>query len=60
MVETLKLVYVLIIFYSIFLGIIVCNSSTIMYYDVPCEKDKDCPAPPRFNIRCRKGYCVRI
>ncbi|KEH28945.1 Nodule Cysteine-Rich (NCR) secreted peptide [Medicago truncatula] len=29
MVETLKLVYVLILFYSIFLGIIVCNSSLI-------------------------------
>ncbi|AES86981.2 Nodule Cysteine-Rich (NCR) secreted peptide [Medicago truncatula] len=64
MVETLKLVYVLILFYSIFLGIIVCNSSGITYFDVRCEKDKDCPKPPRINIRinirCRKGFCVQI
>ncbi|KEH28944.1 putative Late nodulin [Medicago truncatula] len=60
MVETLKLVYVLNLFYSIFLGIIVCNTSLIKYFDVPWEKDKDCPKPLRFNIRCRKGFCVRI
>jgi len=60
MAEIFKLVYVLILFFSIFLGIIVCNSSLIRFFDVRCEKDKDCPKVPAINVRCRKGFCVQV
>jgi len=59
MVETLKFVYVLILIISIFLIIIVSDSSNpiIRRY---CNTDKDCPKFPNLNIRCRKGYCVQV
>jgi len=57
MVETLKFVYVLIIFISICLVLIVCDS---IYIPVSrsCITDKDCPNMQNYKGRCRKGYCV--
>ncbi|KEH29158.1 Nodule Cysteine-Rich (NCR) secreted peptide [Medicago truncatula] len=57
MVETLKFVYVILLFLSIFLF----NKSPfsqIMFSD--CKTDKDCPQFRRANIRCRKGQCVKL
>lgn len=60
MVETLKLVYVLILFLFIFLGIIESNSSFTKFLDGYCKTYKDCPKVPRANVRCRKGHCIEI
>jgi hypothetical protein len=60
MAETPKLFYVLVLFLSIFLSIIVCNSSILKFVDRLCETDKDCPKVSGANVRCRKGYCVQI
>jgi len=58
MVETPKLVYVIILFLSIFLCTNFSFSQRII--SVTCETDKDCQKDRRANIRCRKGYCVPI
>ena len=57
--ETMKFFYVLILFLSIFLVIIVCDS---IHFHVsrPCMKDNDCAPVKYYNIRCRKGFCVQI
>jgi len=60
MAETPKFAYVLVLFLSIFLSIIVCNSSFLKFFDGYCETDKDCPKLSRANVRCRKGHCVQI
>ncbi|KEH29159.1 Nodule Cysteine-Rich (NCR) secreted peptide [Medicago truncatula] len=60
MVETLKLVYVIILFFSIFLCIAVSNSSFSEIIDSACKTDKDCPKLHKVNVRCRKGKCVAI
>jgi len=58
MVKTLKLVYVLIIFFSIFFSIIVSNSSPGMLSFGDCKTDKDCPKLRAGSFRCCKGNCV--
>jgi len=60
MVETHKLVYVMILFLSIFLEMIVSNCSFIGFHDYPCKRDKDCPKVNGVNLRCRNGRCVLI
>jgi len=57
MVETLKLVNVLILFLSIFLSIIVSTSS-FPSKPRPCISDKDCPDINNNVRKCRGGYCV--
>jgi len=57
MVETMKFGYVLIIFISIFLVLIVCDS-TYVPSSRSCITDKDCPSVQNYRGRCRKGYCV--
>ncbi|KEH15482.1 Nodule Cysteine-Rich (NCR) secreted peptide [Medicago truncatula] len=57
MVETLKLIYVIHLFLSIFLF---TNSPFGQIIFRQCKTDKDCPKLGRANIRCREGYCVRI
>nr|AFK37623.1 unknown [Medicago truncatula] len=57
MVETQKLVYVILLFLSIFLF---TNSPLSQIIFSECKTDKDCPKYQRANIRCRKGQCVRI
>jgi len=57
MVETPKLVYVIILFLSMFLCI-TSPFSQIAFRD--CKTDKDCSQFRGANIRCRKGACVRI
>jgi len=59
MANTLKYVYVLILFISIFLSITVYGYIHGIVYQ-PCTTDKDCSKRPRHNIRCRKGQCVEI
>jgi len=59
MVETLKLVNVLILFLSIFLSIIVSTSS-FPWIPTPCMSDKDCPKKHRIVVKCRKGYCTGV
>ena len=58
MVEILKFVYVLFLLISIFLLIIVCDSS---YFpnSRPCITDKDCPQVRNYIARCRKGQCLQ-
>lgn len=59
MTKTMKFLYVLIMFISIFLVASVYDS--IPYVNSgPCVTDKDCPKVSQYNIRCRKGQCVRI
>ncbi|RHN58944.1 putative Late nodulin [Medicago truncatula] len=58
MVKTPKLVYVLILFLSIFLSMIVSNSSFLGTFISSCKRDKDCPKLYGANFRCRKGTCV--
>ena len=60
MVETLKFVYVLILFLSIFLCITVSNSSFSKTINSACKTDKDCLKIQGVNIRCRKGECVAV
>nr|ABN07944.1 Late nodulin [Medicago truncatula] len=57
MSETLKFVYVLILFISIFHVVIVCDS---IYFPVsrPCITDKDCPNMKHYKAKCRKGFCI--
>ncbi|AES77298.1 Nodule Cysteine-Rich (NCR) secreted peptide [Medicago truncatula] len=57
MAETLKFVYVLILFISIFLVVIGCDS---IYYPIsrPCKTDKDCPNRKNYKGKCRKGFCM--
>ncbi|RHN44127.1 putative Late nodulin [Medicago truncatula] len=57
MVETLKFIYVMILFVSIFLVMIVCDFSNL-HIHVPCLTDKDCPWAKNYVLKCRKGYCV--
>ena len=59
MVKTPKLVFVLILFLSIFLSIKVSNSSFRTFIS-NCVRDKDCPKYHGANLRCRKGDCVPI
>ncbi|RHN45178.1 putative Late nodulin [Medicago truncatula] len=59
MVETLKFVYVLNVFLSIFLAVIVSTSS-FPCIPFPCITDKDCPKRNGFVGKCRKGYCVGV
>ncbi|KEH20380.1 putative Late nodulin [Medicago truncatula] len=59
MTKTMKFLYVLIIFISIFVVASVYDS--IPYVNSgPCVTDKDCPKVSQYNIRCRKGQCARI
>ncbi|RHN44147.1 putative Late nodulin [Medicago truncatula] len=57
MAETPKFVYVLIIFISIFLVLIVCDS-TYLPSTRSCITDKDCPNVQNYIGRCRKGFCI--
>jgi len=57
MVETLKFVYVLILFISIFLVVIVCDSRVIPISRT-CTTVKDCPEVKNYKARCRKGLCI--
>jgi len=57
MAETLKFVYVLILFISIFLVIIVCDSAYLPN-SRPCITDKDCSQVKNYTSRCRKGHCI--
>jgi hypothetical protein len=59
MVETLKLVNVLILFLFILLSKIVSTSS-FPWMPTPCITDKDCPKKHRIVVKCRKGYCTGI
>jgi len=56
MVETLKFVYVLILFIFIFHVIIVCDSSYLVN-SRPCITDKDCLQVRKYIARCRKANC---
>ena len=56
MAETLKFVYVLILFISIFLVIIVCDSAYFPH-SRPCITDKDCAQVKDYISRCHKGRC---
>ncbi|RHN54430.1 putative Late nodulin [Medicago truncatula] len=58
MAETLKFVYV-ILFISLFLMIIVSDSFNPLIRQY-CVTDKDCPKFKKYNIRCRKGFCVQV
>jgi len=58
-VEIMKFVNVLILFLSIFLVIIVCDSIHF-HISRPCTRDNDCAPVKHYNIRCRKGFCVQI
>ncbi|AES87433.1 putative Late nodulin [Medicago truncatula] len=60
MVQTPKLVYVIVLLLSIFLGMTICNSSFSHFFEGACKSDKDCPKLHRSNVRCRKGQCVQI
>lgn len=57
MAKTLKFVYVVILFISIFLVLTVYDSK---YFQIasPCVNDKDCPQFKNNNVRCRRGFCV--
>ncbi|AES87670.1 putative Late nodulin [Medicago truncatula] len=59
MVETLKYVYVMFLFLSIFQLMVVYDS---IYFrkPPPCITDKDCPQMKINNVRCRKGFCIQI
>lgn len=57
--KTLKFVYVLILFISIFLVIIVSDALN-PYLGRLCKTDKDCTKIQNYNIRCRNSYCVQI
>ncbi|KEH23836.1 Nodule Cysteine-Rich (NCR) secreted peptide [Medicago truncatula] len=59
MAENLKFVYLLILFISIFLVIIVSHSITPWLKKI-CVTDKDCPKVAKINIRCRRGQCVQV
>nr|AFK43003.1 unknown [Medicago truncatula] len=59
MAETMKLVYVIILFLSIFLGITLSNSA-FSHFIPGCKTDKDCPKFYGSNVRCRKGKCVQL
>ncbi|RHN44139.1 putative Late nodulin [Medicago truncatula] len=56
MAETLKFVYVLILFISIFLVIVVCDSA-FLPRSRTCITDKDCLQVRNYIARCRKGIC---
>jgi len=56
MAETLKFVYVLILFISIFPVIIVCDSAYFPH-SRPCITDKDCAQVKNYISRCCKGLC---
>jgi len=58
MVKTPKLVYVLILFLSIFFSIITANPSRSKIFLGDCKTDKDCPKRRGRNFKCRKGICV--
>jgi len=58
MVKTPKLVYVIILFLSIFFSIIVANSSRNQVFLADCKTDKNCPKRRGVKFRCRKGKCV--
>ncbi|RHN44143.1 putative Late nodulin [Medicago truncatula] len=57
MAETLKFVYVLILFISILFVVIVCDSSYIPISH-PCTTVKDCPEVKNYKSRCLKGLCI--
>ncbi|KEH28289.1 putative Late nodulin [Medicago truncatula] len=59
MAETLKFVYVMILFLSIFLVITISNSNPYII-NILCKTDKDCPKVQGANIRCRSGKCVQV
>ncbi|KEH23839.1 putative Late nodulin [Medicago truncatula] len=60
MAETLKSVYLLILFISLFLVIIVSHSVTSPWVlKQHCVTDKDCPQMGKIKIRCRNGECVQ-
>ena len=56
MAETLKFVYVLILFISLFLVLIVCDSA-FLPISRPCITNKDCPNGKKYISRCHKGQC---
>jgi len=57
MVKTPKLVYIRILFLSIFFSIIVSNSFPDTIFIGDCKTDKDCKTKRGVNFRCRKGMC---
>jgi len=59
MAETLKFVYLLILFISIFLIIIVSHSAYPRLKQ-NCVTDKDCPKIATIYKRCRHGQCVQV
>jgi len=58
MAESLKFVYVLILFISIFNAIIVCDFA-FLPNSQNCITDKDCRQVKNYIARCRKGRCVQ-
>ena len=56
MAETLKFVYVLILFISIFLVIMICDSAFFPPSRI-CTRDKDCLPMKNHIARCHKGIC---
>jgi len=60
MVKIPKLVYVLILFLSIFFSIIVSNSSPGKIFFGDCETDKDCIKRRGVSFKCRKGKCFPL
>jgi len=58
MVETLKFVYVLILFISLF-HVLIVRDSAFSPNSVPCITDKDCPNGRFYIGRCRKGFCIQ-
>jgi len=59
MAETLKFVYLLILFISIFFVIKVSHSVGPWVLNRTCVTDKDCPKVGKIKIRCRHGHCVQ-
>jgi len=58
--KTSKFVYVLILFISFFLVIVLSACPSVRYFEQDCVTDKDCPKITRHNIRCRKGRCAQV
>jgi len=56
MTETLKFVYVLILFISLFVVLMICDSA-FLQKPQPCIIDRDCPSGNGYFSRCRNGHC---
>jgi len=58
MAENLKIIYILILFISIFNVIIVCDFA-FLPTSRNCITDKDCQQVRNYIARCRKGQCLQ-